>query len=155
MVSNVVVKSTVWLERGGAYLIGAREAQLLDAVERVGSIKEAAKTLELSYRTAWARIRELERVLGEPLVRSRAGGAGGGATSLTAEGRELVQRLLDLWRRAGTSVETGLPSGWDAAHGEPPAGHHEDGDAAAHLRLVQPDQLPGGRHERQENPQSH
>ena len=95
MLSNVVVKSTVWLERSGTYLVGEREARLLDAVERAGSIKEAAKAVDLSYRTAWARIQALEHALGHELVRSRAGGAGGGATSLTAEGRDLVDRLLD------------------------------------------------------------
>ena len=36
MLSNVIVKSTVWLERGGTYLVGEREAQLLDAVQRAG-----------------------------------------------------------------------------------------------------------------------
>ena len=105
MLADVVVKSTVWLERGGTYLVGEREAQLLDAVERVGSIKEAAKTVDLSYRTAWARIQGLERALGQRVVHSRAGGTGGGATSLTPEGRELVQSLLELSKRIGTTVE--------------------------------------------------
>ena len=43
--TEVAAKSTVWLERGGQYLLGEREAQLLGAVEREGSIKEAAKAL--------------------------------------------------------------------------------------------------------------
>ena len=48
MPSQVVAKSTVWLEREGTYLLGQREAQLLEAVERVGSIKDAAKTVAVS-----------------------------------------------------------------------------------------------------------
>jgi len=105
MLTDLVAKSTVWLERGGTYLLGAREAQLLEAVERVGSIKEAAKAAALSYRTAWARIQTLERALGQPIVRSRAGGPGGGATTLTPEGRELVRGLLELSKRVEETVE--------------------------------------------------
>ena len=105
MANEVVAKSTVWLERGGTYLLGQREAQLLEAVERVGSIKEAAKAVRLSYRTAWARIQILERALGHTIVRSRAGGPGGGATTLTPEGRDLVRSLLELSRRIEGTVE--------------------------------------------------
>ncbi len=105
MPSEVVARSTVWLERGGTYLLGQREAKLLEAVERVGSIKEAAKTVALSYRTAWARIQALEDALGQPMVRSRAGGPGGGATTLTPEGKEIVRVLLELSRQVEGTVE--------------------------------------------------
>ena len=105
MPSEVVARSTVWLERGGTYLLGQREAKLLEAVERVGSIKEAAKTVALSYRTAWARIQALENALGQPMVRSRAGGPGGGATTLTPEGKEIVRTLLELSRRVEGTIE--------------------------------------------------
>jgi len=105
MPSEVVARSTVWLERGGTYLLGQREAKLLEAVERVGSIKEAAKAVGLSYRTAWARIQALENALGQPMVRSRAGGPGGGATTLTPEAKEIVRTLLELSRRVEGTVE--------------------------------------------------
>jgi molybdate transport system regulatory protein len=105
MPSAVVARSTVWLEREGTYLLGQREAQLLEAVERVGSIKEAAKAVALSYRTAWARIQTLEHALGQPMVRSRAGGPGGGATTLTPEGKELVRSLLELSKHVEGTIE--------------------------------------------------
>lgn len=103
--TEVVAKSTVWLERGGQYLLGEKEADLLGAVEREGSIKEAAKAVSLSYRTAWARIQSMEQAAGHPMVRSRAGGPGGGATTLTDECRSLLSRLRELSRRVGTTVE--------------------------------------------------
>ena len=105
MSSEVVAKSAVWLERGGNYLLGQQEARLLEAIDRLGSIKEAAKAVGLSYRTAWARIQTLETALGQPMVRSRAGGAGGGATSLTPEARELVRVLLDLSEKVEGRVD--------------------------------------------------
>jgi molybdate transport system regulatory protein len=103
--TEVAAKSTVWLERGGQYLLGEREAQLLGAVEREGSIKEAAKAVALSYRTAWARIQAMEHAAGHPMVRSRAGGPGGGATTLTEECRMLLNRLRELSRRVGATVD--------------------------------------------------
>jgi len=103
--AEVAAKSTVWLERGGHYLLGEPEMALLGAVEREGSIKEAAKAVALSYRTAWARIQAMEQAAGHPMVRSRAGGPGGGATTLTEECRALLNRLRELSRRVGATVE--------------------------------------------------
>jgi molybdate transport system regulatory protein len=104
MAPDLVAKATVWFEHGGAYLMGERDARLLDAVERAGSIKEAAKAVALSYRTAWARIQAMERALGHPMVRSRAGGPGGGATVLTDECRALVRELATIERRVGAEL---------------------------------------------------
>jgi len=62
--SDLVPRVSVWFERGGTYLLGDMEVRLLEAIERAGSIKEAAKVAGVSYRTAWARIRHLEHALG-------------------------------------------------------------------------------------------
>ena len=102
--TDLVPKAHVWLERHGAYLLGDREAGLLEAVERTGSLKEGAKTTRVSYRTAWARLQAMERVLGKPLVRSRAGGPGGGATALTDDSRELVRLHEELRRRVEAAL---------------------------------------------------
>jgi len=99
MISDLAAHSRVWLARHGGYLLGAPEARLLEAIERAGSIKEGAEAAAMSYRTAWARVREMERVLGRPVVRSRAGGPGGGATTLTDDARGLVSLFHDLDRR--------------------------------------------------------
>lgn len=117
ILGDLIPKAAVWLERHGAHLLDDRDAGLLEAVERSGSIKEAAKAARLSYRTAWARIQEMERVLGKPVVRSRAGGLGGGATSLTDESRELlrlhreVRRRVDAALRAESASPPTPPSG--------------------------------------------
>lgn len=99
MISDLAAHTRVWLARPGGYLLGGPEARLLEAIERAGSIKEGAEAAAMSYRTAWARVREMERVLGRPVVRSRAGGPGGGATTLTDDARGLVSLFHDLDRR--------------------------------------------------------
>ncbi len=94
----------VWFERQGAPLLGEREAALLDAIEDSHSIKEAARATGMSYRTAWARIQAMERTLGMPVVLSRAGGPGGGTTTLTDDTRALLRIFTTLHRRVADQV---------------------------------------------------
>ena len=88
-------KANVTLMRRGMAVLGEREARLLEAVERVRSIKDAAAEAGISYRTAWSAIQQMEQALGRPIVVSRAGGPGGGATTLTEECRRLLSDNLN------------------------------------------------------------
>lgn len=101
MISDLAAHAHVWLARPAGYLLGGPEARLLEGIERTGSIKEGAEAATMSYRTAWARVREMERVLGRAVVHSRAGGPGGGATTLTDDARLLLALFRDLDRRMG------------------------------------------------------
>lgn len=96
---DLVPRATVTLMRRGMPVIGEREARLLEAVERVRSIKAAAAAAGLSYRTAWSAIQQMEKAIGRPVVTSRAGGPGGGATTLTEESRRLLAVYQELRRR--------------------------------------------------------
>src|SRR5256885_17032421 len=96
---NLVPHALVTLTKRGTSVIGEREARLLDAVDRVRSIKDAASEAGISYRTAWSAIQQMEEALGRPMVVSRAGGPGGGATTLTDECRRLLALYQDLRHR--------------------------------------------------------
>ncbi|HTR21584.1 MAG TPA: LysR family transcriptional regulator [Gemmatimonadales bacterium] len=104
-VTDLAPKASIWFERHGSYLLGDQESRLLEAIDQVGSIKEAAKTAGISYRTAWARLQEMERALGHPVVKSRAGGPGGGATTLTDETRRLLRFYREVSARSVADVE--------------------------------------------------
>ena len=104
-------KANVTLTRRGRPVLGEREARLLEAVERVRSIKDAAAEAGISYRTAWSAIQQMEQALGRPIVVSRAGGPGGGATTLTDECR----RLLSLYQDLRRELEGSLQRVWDSA----------------------------------------
>lgn len=108
--ADLVPRANLTLLRRGVPVIGEREARLLEAVDRVRSIKDAAAQAGISYRTAWSAIQEMERALGRPVVESRAGGPGGGATTLTEECRQLLALYQDLHRR----LDENLVSFWDA-----------------------------------------
>jgi len=98
-------KVKVWLEQGDRYAFGLGIAEILQAVERTGSIKHAAADLGKSYRHVWGRIKQAEEAFGRPLVESHVGGSGPQRTSLTPVARRMVACFLDLRGRMLQLVE--------------------------------------------------
>jgi molybdate transport system regulatory protein len=86
-----------WLVAGDEFLMGPRYVRLLEEIDRHGSIREACVQVGLSYRTCLNRVRQMERVLGHPIILTTRGGAAGGGSELTDEAREIV-RLYRAWR---------------------------------------------------------
>lgn len=89
----------IWSEIGGQPLLGSGRYRLLSALEETGSINAAAGDTGISYRRAWAQIREMEQLLGYPLITSRRGGNGGGGTKLTPQALKLMKEYARLCRR--------------------------------------------------------
>lgn len=82
-------RAKFWLTLGPRTLFGEGKAELLDLVQRLGSLRRAAARMRMSYRYAWGLLRELERSAGfKFLERSREGG---GRLRLTERGRRFVQ----------------------------------------------------------------
>jgi molybdate transport system regulatory protein len=94
----------VWLEIDGCYAFGLGIGEILQAVERAGSIKHAAIALGKSYRYVWGRIKKAEDVLGQPLVETQVGGQGLQRSSLTAEARRFTDAYLALRHRMAQLV---------------------------------------------------
>lgn len=70
--------------------LGDSRIQLLEAIERLGSLSQAAKSIPLSYRSAWDALDEMNNLAEQPLVIRTAGGKNGGGTQLTAYGKQTV-----------------------------------------------------------------
>ncbi|MCL5103472.1 MAG: LysR family transcriptional regulator [Armatimonadetes bacterium] len=94
------VRTKVWFVAGGERVFGTGLADLLDNIDLLGSLTESARTLKISYRHAWDLIKTAEKHLGAQLIIPRAGGAGGGKSVLSAEGRW----LLDVFKRVNEEV---------------------------------------------------
>jgi len=62
----------------------------------MGSIAAAARSMKLGYRNAWLWVEAANRLAPSPLVEKVAGGAGGGLTRLTDEGRRAVEQYKQL-----------------------------------------------------------
>jgi molybdate transport repressor ModE-like protein len=94
----------VWLEIDGEYAFGYEIAEILEAVAETGNMKEAAASLERSYRHVWGRIKKAEAVIGRALVEARVGGTGTRRSSLTADARRLVANFMAFRRRVSALV---------------------------------------------------
>ena len=85
--------------------------QLLQAIESEGSLRAAAAGLGISYRKAWGDLRATENMLGVKLIAAHRGGATGGQTQLTPEGRA----WLRAYDRFHTRVERAVSSAFAAS----------------------------------------
>ncbi|HEY7876811.1 MAG TPA: hypothetical protein VIC55_01220, partial [Gemmatimonadaceae bacterium] len=72
-----------WLTWDDDFFLGPRYVRLLEEIDRTGTIRDACPGTGMSYRTCLNRIRQMERVLGEPLLTIRRGGATHGSAQLT------------------------------------------------------------------------
>lgn len=72
-------------------LIGPGKIQLLEAIDRHGSISAAARVLGMAYPNAWKLLDNLNRHFREPLVERVMGGRRGGGASLTDTGRTVLE----------------------------------------------------------------
>ena len=80
---------------GKAIVLGPGKADLLEAIDRDGELRSAARRLGMSYMRAWTLVREMNRSFGRPLVETARGGKVHGAAGLTPLGR----RVLALYRQ--------------------------------------------------------
>jgi molybdate transport system regulatory protein len=71
--------------------IGPGKIALLEAIIAQGSIRAAAKDLEMSYNRAWLLIHEMNDCFKSPVVESVAGGAKGGGAHVTPLGLQLIE----------------------------------------------------------------
>jgi molybdate transport system regulatory protein len=91
----------LWVVFGDRVKFGEGRAELLEAVERLGSFKKAVERMGMSYRAAWGYFRELERAAGVSLLERHPGGGPAGGTRLTPAGRRFVRQ----YRRFSAGLE--------------------------------------------------
>ena len=90
------IKSKIWFEIDGQAIMGSGRLKLLQAIETTGSISEAAKMLDMSYKKAWKLVKLMNEGFGKPLVQRTIGGKGGGGTILTDDGRLLIEQYTNI-----------------------------------------------------------
>ncbi|HYA22455.1 MAG TPA: substrate-binding domain-containing protein [Thermoproteota archaeon] len=94
----------VWLEVDGEYVLGDKEAEILEGVQRLGSLVATARALGVSYAHAWESMSHLSEALGAPIIEARKGGVSGGGAKLTPSG----VAALDAYRRLEQKAATAL-----------------------------------------------
>ena len=95
----------LWLENEeGQFLLGEGTFKLLEDIGLTGSLSEAAKKSGISYAHAWKKIRKVEKMMGKSLLVKSRGGVGGGHSTLTDDGRALLERFTDTKRIINESL---------------------------------------------------
>ena len=82
----------VWVDVGGQVALSDFRISLLEKIEACGSLAEAARQLNIPYRTAWYKLREMQSALGGQVLVSYSGGASRGGMQLTDRARDAIRR---------------------------------------------------------------
>ena len=77
----------------GEKFFGRGPVELLERVDRLGSLHRAAKEMYLSYSKAVKLISTAEQGFGFPLLITETGGKGGGGSVLTQEARQAIKQF--------------------------------------------------------------
>lgn len=91
---RITARACLFVALDGEKIIGPRFVRLLRVIAQEGSVRGAARHLNVGHRHAIAWIQRAETLLSRALVQRRAGGAGGGGATLTPAGETLVQAYL-------------------------------------------------------------
>ena len=85
------ISSSLTLELLNQPFLLEKRIDLLYAIEKCGSINKAAKEVPMSYKKAWEAINTMNNISSNPVVQTETGGKGGGGTSLTQYGENLLK----------------------------------------------------------------
>ncbi|WP_347304096.1 ModE family transcriptional regulator [Croceibacterium sp. TMG7-5b_MA50] len=99
------LKLKLQLVCGDSFAMGPGKADLLEAIDREGSIKAAGRVLGMSYRRTWLLVDEMNRCFSERLVDTLAGGGRERGARLSAQGRTVLEAYREL--EAVTAQVTG------------------------------------------------
>jgi molybdate transport system regulatory protein len=88
--------------------IGPGKIQLLENIDKFGSISAAGRAMDMSYKRAWDLVDEINRVCRQAAVERQTGGRNGGGAALTPFGASLVARYRKIERDAASAVRKEL-----------------------------------------------
>lgn len=104
---DIFLKYEIWLETiSKVKVLDGEGFALLVEIGATGSLTASARNMGMSYRKAWGILRDVEQHLGFQLVEKRRGGASGGRTNLSQEGRQLVTAYNSLHHDTDIAMKT-------------------------------------------------
>lgn len=89
---------------GQVTALGPGKVDLLDAIEKTGSISAAARAMGMSYRRAWILVDTMNKSFVRELVVTATGGKGGGGARVSDLGRDVLRRYREMEEKAARSV---------------------------------------------------
>ena len=101
-----MIRPRLYLSKSVA--IGPGKIDLLRKVDETHSISAAARALGMTYKRAWLLIDSLNQGFRRPLVETATGGRGGGGTTLTELGQQVVECYTALEVRLNSAAKVEL-----------------------------------------------
>jgi molybdate transport system regulatory protein len=96
----------IWLStETGEGIMGDGKWQILKAIEKTGSLMAATESLGLTYRRTWGDLKKIGEQLGFQLLDKSRGGKDGGTSTLTPEGKRLVEAFDNLHERVDDVIQ--------------------------------------------------
>lgn len=96
-IKKLQVRTKTWIENDRQELLfGKGKTEILELIEREGSIAKAAEKMGMNYKKAWTHIKILQANIADELVVAKKGGGGSGGTTLTPKARKLTARFRQL-----------------------------------------------------------
>jgi molybdate transport system regulatory protein len=80
---------------------------LLELINETGSISAAGRALAMSYRQAWLLVDEMNQMFRDPVVAAQTGGGG---TTVTETGNDIVRLYREMERRAYSAASSEIRS---------------------------------------------
>ena len=93
---SIKLRSRQWIvDENDRIIMGEGRKEILETIEKTGSINQTAKLMKMSYKGAWRKIKATEKYLKTRIVHTdRKEG-----TRLTKEGKELLEKYSLLKQR--------------------------------------------------------
>jgi molybdate transport system regulatory protein len=89
---------------GEGLILGPGKVDLIEAIDRSGSISAAARTMGMSYRRAWLLVDALNHMFNRPLVVAASGGSRGGGAQVTDFGRDVAAAYRRIEERTRSAI---------------------------------------------------
>lgn len=84
---------------------GPGKADLLEAIQRTGSISQAAKSMNMSYRRAWQLVDTMNQCFDSTLVETQTGGTHGGGAVVTEFGQTVLKKFRIMENQAAQAIQ--------------------------------------------------
>ena len=103
--SNVRCRSRFRIMSGDLIALGPGKVDLLESIDQAGSISEAARQSQISYRRAWDMVDTMNQCFKKPLIKSVTGGKGGGGAALTPLGKQVIVIYREMEKKASQATQ--------------------------------------------------
>jgi molybdate transport system regulatory protein len=87
------IDGALWFHKDEQKFLGGDRIALLEKIDQLGSITRAAKAIGISYKNAWDLVNMINNLADRPLVERLVGGKGGGGTTLTEYGKQVIRQF--------------------------------------------------------------